>query len=74
MVQHSKRGPKGSPNGTPDNTGDFSGSGDDFAMAFSFKDLVDVCVENTALGVKEKLPNGMYFVDSTPKSLPINIM
>lgn len=60
MVQHLKQSQKGSPTGTPDNTGDFTGTGEDFAMAFAFKDLIDIRVDNTALGVKEKLSNGMY--------------
>lgn len=60
MVQQLKQGSKGSPDRTVDHTGDFLGSGSDFAMTFAFKDLIDICVENTAMGAKGKQPNGMH--------------
>ena len=59
MVQRSRHHTQSSLNGTPETSADFVGTGDDFAMSFYIKDVVDICVENVTLGTREKLPNGM---------------
>jgi len=58
MVQQIKSGSKGDVNGSQENSGDYVGAGDDYAMTFDVKDVVDLAVEGDLVGTQTKMQNG----------------
>jgi len=58
MVQQIKLGNKGDSNGNSENSWDYIGAGDDHAMTFDVKDVIDLAVEGDLVGTQSKMQNG----------------
>ena len=58
MVQQVRRGDRNEINGVRDMTRDYIGSGDDHAMSFKMKDVVDFAPEATLLAPPDRIPAG----------------
>lgn len=58
MVQQIKLGNRGDSNGISEHPGDYIGAGDDYAMTFDVKDVVDLAVEGDLVGTQTKMQNG----------------
>ena len=59
MVQHVKSEEKCEANGIQECTGDYIGVGEDHAMSFDIKEVVDLAVEGVAFDARDKPQNGM---------------
>jgi len=58
MVQQIKLVNRGDSNGSSENSGDYIGAGDDYAMTFDVKDVIDLAVEGDLVGTPSKMQNG----------------
>lgn len=58
MVQQIRLGNRGDSNGISENPGDYIGAGDDFAMTFDVKDVIDLAVEGDLVVTQTKMQNG----------------
>ncbi|MCJ1229114.1 hypothetical protein MMC12_005779 [Toensbergia leucococca] len=58
MVQHVKSEEKCEANGIQECTGDYIGVGEDHAMSFDIKEVVDLAVEGVAFDARDKPQNG----------------
>lgn len=51
---------KGEVNGTKDSLNDYIGVGDDHAMAFDLKEVIDLAVEGVVFNIRDKPQNGNH--------------
>ena len=59
MVQKVKSNDRAEANGNKDAFGDYIGSGDDHAMSFDSRDIVDLAVEGVTFDIGDKAQNGI---------------
>ena len=71
MVQHIKAG-SSEANGSVEPFCDFVGSGDDHAMAFDIKDIIDLNIEGMTLSSSNKIANGKQNYESLTYLVNIN--
>ena len=58
MVQQTKFGARGEVNGVQESSASYTGSGEDYAMSFDIKDVVDLAIEGVAFDGQHKSHNG----------------
>lgn len=58
MVQQTKSAGKGESNGAHEDAIVYVGAGEDHAMSFDFKDVIDLAVEGVQFGAQDKAQNG----------------
>ena len=58
MVQHMKSVGKGESNGAHEDSFAYVGAGEDHAMSFDFKDVIDLAFEGVPFGTPDKTQNG----------------
>ena len=58
MVQQMKSVGKGESNGAHEDSFAYVGAGEDHAMSFDFKDVIDLAFEGVPFGTPEKIQNG----------------
>ena len=58
MVQQMKSVGKVESNGAHEDSFAYVGAGEDHAMSFDFKDVIDLAFEGVPLGTQEKIQNG----------------
>ena len=62
MVQQTKSAENSEVNGMHENMDDCVGVGEDHAMSFNIKDVIDFAVEGVSLGAHDKYQNGEYSI------------
>lgn len=63
MVQQVRAGHKGDANGVRETSRDFIGFGEDHAMSFKMKEVVDFAVEGIPINNQDRRPNGWSLAD-----------
>ena len=58
MVQQVKLSSKNDSNGIQESSWDYIGAGEDCAMTFDIKEVVDLAVEGVLVGTQNKMQNG----------------
>lgn len=58
MVQQTRSGTRGEVNGVQDSSAPYTGRGEDYAMSFDIKDVVDLAIDGIAFDGQHRSQNG----------------